>query len=59
MENGKSRKASAAVDRTYRARMSLLAPGELVLVSGVGGRGNTNVRRRGDHRPKGLPAPRP
>jgi DnaA N-terminal domain len=36
--------AGGVADRTYRrARMSLLESGDLVLVSGAGGRGNTNV----------------
>ena len=36
--------AAGIADRTYRrARQELLATGELSLVSGVGGRGNTNV----------------
>jgi hypothetical protein len=36
--------AAGIADRTYRrARQALLASGELVLVSGAGGRGNTNV----------------
>ncbi len=36
--------AAGIADRTYRrARASLLATGQLQLVSGVGGRGNTNV----------------
>ena len=35
--------AAGLADRTYRrARQALLASGELVLLSGVGGRGNTN-----------------
>jgi len=38
--------AAGIADRTYRrARQALLATGELSLVSGVGGRGNTNVWR--------------
>ena len=47
--------AAGVADRTYRrARSALLAGGELELVSGMGGRGNTNVwsvrdpRRSGD-----------
>ena len=47
--------AAGIADRTYRrARTALLASGRLELVSGVGGRGNTNVwivrdpRERGD-----------
>jgi len=36
--------AAGVADRTYRrARCGLLDSGELVLVSGIGGRGNTNV----------------
>lgn len=36
--------AAGVADRTYRrARKALLASGELELISGVGGRGNTNV----------------
>jgi hypothetical protein len=36
--------AAGVADRTYRrARMSLLESGEIVIVSGLGGRGNTNV----------------
>jgi hypothetical protein len=36
--------AAGVADRTYRrARRELLESGELALVSGVGGRGNTNV----------------
>ena len=36
--------AAGVTDRTYRrARRALLASGELVLMSGTGGRGNTNV----------------
>lgn len=36
--------AAGIADRTYRrARMALLESGDLVLVTGVGGRGNTNV----------------
>jgi len=36
--------AAGIADRTYRrARMNLLQSGEIVLVSGIGGRGNTNV----------------
>ena len=35
--------AAGLPDRTYRrARQALLASGELILLSGVGGRGNTN-----------------
>jgi len=42
---------AGVADRTYRrARMSLLESGELVLVSGVDGRGNTNVWRIADPR---------
>jgi len=43
--------AAGVADRTYRrARISLLESGELVLVSGAGGRGNTNVRTVPDPR---------
>ena len=43
--------AAGVADRTYRrARMSLLQSGEIVLVSGVGGRGNTNVWTIADSR---------
>jgi DnaA N-terminal domain len=50
--------AAGIADRTYRrARGALLASGELQLVSGVGGRGNTNVWILRDPRTSGaLPA---
>ena len=54
--------AAGIADRTYRrARDALLASGQLELVSGVGGRGNTNVwsvrdpREIGDARPHRAP----
>jgi len=55
--------AAGVADRTYRrARTGLLASGELALVSGVGGRGNTNVWSVRDPRMNGdalaRPAPR-
>ncbi len=53
--------AAGIADRTYRrARGALLASGELELVSGAGGRGNTNVWIVRDPRTSGaLPAPAP
>jgi hypothetical protein len=52
--------AAGVADRTYRrARTSLLASGQLELVSGVGGRGNTNVWTVRDPRVTGEVLPRP
>jgi hypothetical protein len=53
--------AAGIADRTYRrARGALLASGELELVSGAGGRGNTNVWIVRDPRTSGaLPASTP
>ena len=52
--------AAGIADRTYRrARTALLASGQLELVSGVGGRGNTNVWTVRDPREAGdVPAAR-
>jgi hypothetical protein len=52
------RAAAGLSDRTYRrARASLLASGELVAQSCVGGRGNTNRWRLAEPRSLGTPAP--
>jgi hypothetical protein len=52
------RNAAGLSDRTYRrARASLLASGELVAESCVGGRGNTNRWRLADTRSLGTPLP--
>jgi hypothetical protein len=52
------RAAAGLSDRTYRrARATLLASGELVAESCVGGRGNTNRWRLGDPRCLGMPVP--
>ena len=52
------RNAAGLSDRTYRrARASLLASGELVAESCVGGRGNTNRWRLADPRDLGTPLP--
>ncbi len=52
--------AAGIADRTYRrARAALLATGQLELVSGVGGRGNTNVWSVRDPRANGDAAPPP
>ena len=52
------RSAAGLSDRTYRrARASLLASGELVAESCVGGRGNTNRWRLADPRDLGTPLP--
>jgi len=51
--------AAGVTDRTYRrARQALLASGELVLRSGTGGRGNTNVWTVRDPRQREGAAPR-
>ena len=51
--------AAGIADRTYRrARAALLATGQLELVSGVGGRGNTNVWTIRDPRASGDGLPR-
>jgi hypothetical protein len=50
--------AAGVADRTYRrARAALLASGQLELVSGVGGRGNTNVWSVRDPRASGQALP--
>jgi DnaA N-terminal domain len=52
--------AAGVADRTYRrARQALLASGELILLSGVGGRGNTNRWRIQDPRLLGGESRRP
>ncbi len=52
--------AAGVADRTYRrARTALLTSGQLELVSGVGGRGNTNVWTVRDPRVTGEVLPRP
>ena len=52
--------AAGIADRTYRrARAALLATGQLELVSGLGGRGNTNVWSVRDPRASGERAPPP
>jgi hypothetical protein len=49
--------AAGIADRTYRrARSTLLASGQLELVNGAGGRGNTNVWRVPDPRSSGAVA---
>jgi hypothetical protein len=50
--------AAGVADRTYRrARAALLASGQLELVSGAGGRGNTNVWSLRDPRASGQALP--
>ena len=52
------RAAAGVADRTYRrARAALLASGQVELVSGLGGRGNTNVWSVGDPRASGQALP--
>jgi hypothetical protein len=52
--------AAGVADRTYRrARSALLAAGELELISGIGGRGNTNVWGVRDPGMNGDALPRP